>query len=87
MRSACTAPGARAQSGAGGDGEPMSSAKPKTVKNFKYQAGRQQRKFIELPVAAPADGGKGGDVILYVVRRAARLGELARGRRGVRPRC
>jgi hypothetical protein len=38
------------------------------VRNFKYQAGRQQRKFIELPVAAPADGGKGGDVILYVVR-------------------
>ena len=57
-----------AQAGAGGDGEPLSNAKPKTVRNFKYQAGRQQRKFIELPVAAPADGAPGADVVLYVVR-------------------
>ena len=38
------------------------------VRNFKYQPGRQQPKFIDLPVAEPADGGKGSDVLLYVVR-------------------
>jgi hypothetical protein len=38
------------------------------VRNFKYQPGRQQRKFIELPVAMPADGATGADVVLYVVR-------------------
>ena len=61
----------RAQSGAGGDGEPLGSGKPKTVRNFKYQPGRQQRKFIDLPAAMPADGGAGGDVLLYVVRARA----------------
>lgn len=54
------------RAGDGGDGEAKRSGKAKTVRNFKYQPGRQQPKFIDLPVAEPADGGKGSDVLLYV---------------------
>jgi GTPase involved in cell partitioning and DNA repair len=55
--------------GAGGDGEAWTTtAKSKTVKNFKYHPGGQQRKFIDLPSAEPADGGAGGDVYVRVNR-------------------
>jgi len=36
------------------------------VKNFKFQPGRQQRKFVELPAGLPAAGGPGADVLLFV---------------------
>jgi hypothetical protein len=36
------------QGGQGGEGEGWSGAKAKTVKNFKYHPGKQQKKFIEL---------------------------------------
>jgi GTPase involved in cell partitioning and DNA repair len=55
--------------GAGGDGEAWTTeAKAKTVKNFKYQWGRNVKKFIELPPAEPADGGAGGNVYIRVDR-------------------
>lgn len=55
--------------GAGGDGEGWTGqAKPKVVKNFKYQWGRNLKKYIELPAAEPADGGRGGNVYLRVDR-------------------
>jgi len=55
--------------GPGGDGEGWTgTAKPKVVKNFKYQWGRNLKKFIELPAAEPADGGRGGNVYLRVDR-------------------
>ena len=54
------------QAGHGGRGQSRASGKPKTVKNFKYHPGGQQRKFIELAPGLPAAGGAGGDVILYV---------------------
>ena len=38
--------------GAGGDGEAWTKqAKAKTVKNFKYQWGRNIKKFIDLPLS------------------------------------
>ena len=55
--------------GAGGDGEAWTKqAKAKTVKNFKYQWGRNIKKFIDLPPAEPADGGAGGNVYIRVDR-------------------
>jgi GTPase involved in cell partitioning and DNA repair len=54
--------------GQGGDGEAWLGAKAKTVKNFKYKWGRNMKKYIELPAAEPADGGKGGDVFIRVDR-------------------
>ena len=42
--------------GQGGDGESWTgTAKPKVVKNFKYQWGRNLKKYIELPAAEPAE--------------------------------
>ena len=41
--------------GQGGDGEAWQGSKPKTVKNFKYQWGRNIKKYIDLPAAEPAD--------------------------------
>jgi GTPase involved in cell partitioning and DNA repair len=54
------------QAGHGGDGQESVTSKPRTVRNFKFQPGRQQRKFIELAPGVPADGGAGGDVLLFV---------------------
>jgi GTPase involved in cell partitioning and DNA repair len=59
--------------GQGGDGEAWLSAKAKSVKNFKYKWGRNTKKFIELPAAEPADGGKGGDVYIRVDRNCNSL--------------
>ena len=36
------------------------------MKNFKFQPGAQQRKFVQLPPGQPASGGAGADVVLYV---------------------
>ena len=54
--------------GQGGDGEAWDSAKPKVVKNFKYRWGRNIKKYVELPAAEPADGGRGGSVYIRVNR-------------------
>jgi Obg family GTPase CgtA len=55
--------------GQGGEGESWTgTSKPKVVKNFKYQWGRNLKKYIELPAAEPADGGRGGNVYLRVDR-------------------
>ena len=60
--------------GQGGDGESWTgTAKPKVVKNFKYQWGRNLKKYIELPAAEPADGGRGGNVYLRVDRKCDSL--------------
>ena len=59
--------------GQGGEGEAWQGAKPKVVKNFKYQWGRNLKKFIELPAAEPADGGRGGNVYLRVDRKCDSL--------------
>ena len=54
--------------GQGGDGEAWQTSKTKTVKNFKYKWGTNSQKFIELPAAEPADGGRGGNVYIRVDR-------------------
>lgn len=54
------------RAGAGGPGERGRERKAKRVKNFKYTPGRSTPKWIELPPAEPADGGRGGDVVLVV---------------------
>jgi hypothetical protein len=43
------------------------------VKNFKYHPGKQQKKFIELAAAEPADGGRGGNVYVRVDRHCDSL--------------
>ena len=59
--------------GAGGEGEAWTSSKSKTVKNFKYQWGRNIKKYIDLPAAEPADGGRGGNVYVRVNRNVDSL--------------
>ncbi|MDA9261601.1 50S ribosome-binding GTPase [bacterium] len=59
--------------GQGGDGEAWLASKPKTVRNFKYKWGRNTKKFIELPAAEPADGGRGGNVYIRVDRSCESL--------------
>lgn len=59
--------------GQGGDGESWTGSKPKVVKNFKYKWGRNLKKYIELPAAEPADGGRGGNVYLRVDRKCDSL--------------
>ena len=59
--------------GAGGEGEAWTSSKSKTVKNFKYQWGRNIKKYIDLPAAEPADGGRGGNVYIRVNRNVDSL--------------
>ena len=59
--------------GQGGDGEAWQSAQPKLVKNFKYRRGRNMKKYIELPAAEPADGGRGGSVYVRVNRNCNSL--------------
>ena len=54
--------------GQGGDAEAWQTSKTKTVKNFKYKWGTNSQKFIELPAAEPADGGRGGNVYIRVDR-------------------
>lgn len=59
--------------GQGGEGEAWQGAKAKVVKNFKYHPGKQQKKFIELAAAEPADGGRGGSVYVRVDRHCDSL--------------
>lgn len=61
------------QGGQGGEGEAWQGAKSKVVKNFKYHPGKQQKKFIELAAAEPADGGRGGSVYIRVDRHCDSL--------------
>ena len=62
--------------GQGGDGEAWQGSKPKTVKNFKYQWGRNIKKYIDLPAAEPTDGGRGGNVYIRVDRAVDSLLEF-----------
>lgn len=62
------------QGGQGGEGESWTTqAKGKVVKNFKYHPGKQQKKYIELAAAEPADGGRGGNVYIRVDRHCESL--------------
>lgn len=56
----------RVRAGNGGDGELAQPKRGRTVRNFKYHAGKNQKKEIFLPAGEPCAGGDGGDVVIQV---------------------
>lgn len=56
----------RVRAGNGGDGELAQPKRGRTVRNFKYHPGKNQKKEIFLPAGEPCAGGDGADVVLQV---------------------
>lgn len=57
-------PALRCRSGNGGQGEIVQAAAGRWVENYKYKPGGRQAKKLWLPVAQPADGADGADIVL-----------------------
>ena len=54
------------RSGGGGNGEVVEAGRGRWVRNFKYRPNRGQKKEVWLPASEPADGQRGGNVIIVV---------------------